>query len=243
MDGISIDFIYAEPPSSGELKSALTHLFEWGSCTTRKDSGPEQVSYFLGWDGESKNLKSEPSVASEELSERKAGSVKLFLQGTDGFDPLAVSIQFIDDSIKQFHIDAPDQFIVSVHVDNVYLDPMKRSDDELVEYSKRLLALTKTLYEVTNPIHVVGFRVMPGVEESFFPVSTLEIGDVEIIRPVDWLAIFTTDTLNRVGTGWATEDTSWKTERLDDGSLLLVLAPHPADISLDERLEQLGEQL
>jgi hypothetical protein len=242
MDGISIDFVYSSQPSSSELRTALTHLLEWDSCTSEKNGQSEQCSYFLGWDGESQDYDSSPSKAVEDLSECKAGSVTLFLHGSEGFDPLAISLQFIDDSVEEFHIDAPDQFLVSIKVDNVYLNPRKRSDEELLAYSKRLLTLTKTVYEVANPIHVVGFRVMPGVEASFFPVSTLEIGEVEIVRPVDWLAVFEPETLDRLGRDWLDDIEFWHREQLDDGAELIALGPLPNG-AIDERLDEVGKHM
>lgn len=241
MDGIHIDFVYATPPSSSELAEALERLLE-EDCTTQKDGKSELCRYKLGWGSGPGMEESDSVTAFKELSERKAGYVKLFCHGSDGFGPLGFSVHFIDDSLQEWIVDAPEQFIFRISVDEVYLDRLKLPEEELQAYSDRLLTLTKSLYKSLNPVHVVGWRLL-GIEESLMPVSPLEIDDVSIERPVDWLAIFTPETLEKIGSDWAAPGTTWKQERLDDDSLLVILAPHPDDLSLDERLEELGKRL
>jgi len=105
MDGVSIDFVYGAPPDSRHLVQLLTHILDSDICTTSGDGQSDRCRYFLGWEGSGRK-EADTFTAFEQLGDRKAGSAKLYLQGPDEFETLEFSVQFIDDSTEEFHINA-----------------------------------------------------------------------------------------------------------------------------------------
>ncbi len=129
--------------------------------------------------------------------------------------------------------------IISLTFDRVYLRDILDWDQKAETNIEIILKLGRKLYEYLSPIYGfgeygIGWREIPSEDEILS-------GN---IRHLCWANFFSPAFVQKIGREKLLSAPAWKVEELNDGGILLVLAPNPMNINeVDKKKKEVEKHL
>lgn len=223
-ESVDIHFGFDHQLSSREIRELLDFCFNIG-CTTR-DAGKSDECWYIGEATEFLGEDIKTSIATDDMARNRLGAITLWYNDI-GF---LFGVRSTDDTTMSVSSE------LYISIEPVSFKPMN-ADSPLID---DLIELVKQLYIFMRPTYVFGGESSTFDERKDSPFSD-DFSEDNI--PVFWLTVFSPSAFSlekeRVLTAPA-----WYIEELDDGSVVLVLAPNPLQTGIiSKRIEEIKQHL